>query len=114
MHTVIFTPPLAFFGSMGFGEMILLGIVALLLYGGDLPEAARTWGKHFAEFRRHISGVRDEFNAAIYAEPARPPRISHLPAIDVTPVATVVQGNEPTSPALDPPDLGDSTPSTTP
>jgi Sec-independent protein translocase protein TatA len=114
MHTVIFTPPLAFFGSMGVGEMLLLGIVALLLYGGDLPEAARHWGKQLAEFRRHINGVRDEFNAAIHAEPARPPRISHLPAIDVTPVATVVQGSEPTSPAMDPPDLGDATPSTTP
>jgi len=50
--------------------MLLLG-VALLLYGGRLPEVARDWGKTFSEFRRGLSGIQSEINEAIYAEPDR-------------------------------------------
>jgi len=61
--------------GFGFGigppEMILLLGVALLLYGGRLPEVARGWGKTFAEFRRSISGIQNDINEAIYAEPDR-------------------------------------------
>ncbi len=49
--------------------MLLLAIVALLLYGGKLPEAARSWGKTFAEFRRSFSGIQKDINEAIYSEP---------------------------------------------
>jgi sec-independent protein translocase protein TatA len=58
-------------------EMVVLGVLALLLFGGDLPEVARTWGKHLAELRRHMNGLRDELNAAMYAEPDRPARLSY-------------------------------------
>ncbi len=61
--------------GFGFGlgplEMMLLLGVALLLYGGRLPEVARSWGKTFSEFRRGISGIQSEINDAIYAEPDR-------------------------------------------
>jgi Sec-independent protein translocase protein TatA len=43
--------PLAFW-SPGPGEMLVIGIVALLLYGGELPRVAKSWGKTLAEFRR--------------------------------------------------------------
>jgi sec-independent protein translocase protein TatA len=66
------------FWSPGPGEMLLLALVALLLYGGDLPEVARTWGKSFAEFRRSLSGIQRDLNETIYSEPQRleylPPR----------------------------------------
>lgn len=66
------------FWSPGPGEMLLLALVALLLYGGDLPEVARTWGKSFAEFRRNLSGIQRDLNETIYSEPQRleyqPPR----------------------------------------
>jgi len=58
--------------------MMLLALVALLLYGGDLPQVARSWGKSFAEFRRGLSGIQRDLNDAIYSEPQRleyhPPR----------------------------------------
>ncbi len=66
------------FWSPGPGEMLLLALVALLLYGGDLPEVARSWGKSFAEFRRSLSGIQRDLNETIYSEPQRleyqPPR----------------------------------------
>lgn len=59
------------FLSPGPGEMLLLLLVALLLYGGNLPEVARTWGKTFAEFRRGLSSIQNDLNDAIYSEPER-------------------------------------------
>ncbi len=57
------------FWSPGPGEMMVLAVVALLLYGGNLPEVARSWGKTFAEFRRGLTGLQSEINDVIYSEP---------------------------------------------
>lgn len=43
--------PLAFF-DIGFGEMVVVGIVALLLFGGRLPEVMRSLGGAYRTFRR--------------------------------------------------------------
>ena len=75
------------FWSPGPGEMFLLVIIALILYGGELPDKAREWGKMFAEFRRGLSGVQNELNTAIYSEPPKPQRLQHYPEFrDVEPV----------------------------
>ncbi|TWU27538.1 twin-arginine translocase TatA/TatE family subunit [Bythopirellula polymerisocia] len=50
-------------------EMLLLVLIALLLYGGDLPKVARSWGKSLAELRKGLSGIQNEFNEAIYEVP---------------------------------------------
>ena len=57
------------FWSPGPAEMLVIAVVALLLYGGNLPEVARSWGKSFAEFRRGLSGFQNELNEVIYSEP---------------------------------------------
>lgn len=59
------------FWSPGPGEMLLLLAFALLLYGGDLPKVARSWGKSLTDFRRGLSGIQNEINDAIYSEPQR-------------------------------------------
>ena len=70
--------PLAFLG-LGPSEMLVVAVIALLVFGSDLPNVARTWGKTFNEFRRHLSGIRDELNDAIYAEPDPPRRLQYHP-----------------------------------
>ncbi|MBL9162059.1 MAG: twin-arginine translocase TatA/TatE family subunit [Planctomycetaceae bacterium] len=72
--------PLAFL-NFGMGEMLLLAIVALLLYGSDLPEVAKTWGKAYAEFRRNLNGFRSELNNVIYSEPENdaPRKLQYYP-----------------------------------
>ncbi len=50
---------------------MLLAVVALLLYGGNLPEVARSWGKTFSEFRRGLTGFQSEMNNVIYDEPEK-------------------------------------------
>jgi Sec-independent protein translocase protein TatA len=64
--------PLAFFSSFGGPEMLLVVVIALLLFGKDLPNVMREWAHTFNEFRRHINNVKSELNEAIYAEPERP------------------------------------------
>ena len=52
--------------GIGPPEMLIVGIVALLLFGSRLPEVARSLGKSLTEFKRGIQGVQDEFNSAVY------------------------------------------------
>lgn len=60
---------------MGFGSpwhWLVIGIVALLLFGNRLPEVARSVGKAFREFKKGLSDVSDEIDRA-GREPDRPP-----------------------------------------
>jgi Sec-independent protein translocase protein TatA len=70
---------LASFLSPSFGELALIGIIALLLYGSDLPQVIRSWGKTYSEFRRHLNSVRNDLNDAIYAEPDSPRKLQYYP-----------------------------------
>lgn len=54
----------AFFG-LGAPEIIIIGILAVILYGKDLPTVARSFGKSFVEFKRGLDGVRSEFSSQI-------------------------------------------------
>jgi len=45
------------FIDIGPGEMVLLGIVAVLLFGKRLPEVGRSIGKGMAEFKRGLMGL---------------------------------------------------------
>ena len=54
--------PLAFIGPLGTGEMIMIFIVVLLLFGAKkLPELARGVGKSMGEFKK----AREEFEHEI-------------------------------------------------
>ena len=52
-------------GGIGFPEMVIFGLIALLLFGKRLPEVARSLGKGIVEFKRGIRGVEDEFHSAM-------------------------------------------------
>ncbi len=43
--------------NLGTGELFVFGIVALLVFGGNLPQVARKAGSILSEFRR---GMREE------------------------------------------------------
>jgi sec-independent protein translocase protein TatA len=93
--------PLAFL-SPSFGEMMLIVIIALLLYGSDLPKVARTWGKHYQDFRRHLSGMQRELNDAMYAEEETPRRLQYYPEFrDETTTADAVSEEAGHSPVAD-------------
>ena len=41
-------------------ELVILGFLALLLFGRRLPEVARSMGRGVVEFKRGLRGVEDE------------------------------------------------------
>ena len=55
---------LAFFGLPGGTEIIVIGIIALLLFGSRLPKVAKSMGKSIVEFKKGIKGVQDEIEDA--------------------------------------------------
>lgn len=59
---------LAIFG-LGPTEMIVVGVVAVLLFGSRLPDVARSMGKSMLEFKRGMSGLEDEMNNAASNRP---------------------------------------------
>ncbi len=53
-----------FAGGIGGPEMLIVGVIALLLFGKNLPTVAKNLGKSFAEFKKGVSGFQDEFRNA--------------------------------------------------
>jgi sec-independent protein translocase protein TatA len=52
----------------GFGpfEMVVIGVIAVVLFGGNLPEVARKLGGSYREFRRGLNEVQQQFRMAEY------------------------------------------------
>ena len=52
----------AFLPTLGFGEMFLLLVVGLLLYGRNLPQAGRTMGRFVAQLKRGFQDFKDQMD----------------------------------------------------
>lgn len=53
--------PLMFLGPIGWPEIVVIVIVALILFGGKkLPELARGVGKGMREFKRELRGLQED------------------------------------------------------
>ena len=51
-------PVFAFLGGIGPMEMMIVGVIALLLFGKRLPEVARSLGKSVSEFKGGLNEVK--------------------------------------------------------
>ena len=71
---------MAFIGGLGVGEMVIIAVVALLVFGRNLPEVARKVGKGVSEFKRGMSGVESELRTAVY-DPVPGPNPEVKPAV---------------------------------
>ncbi len=57
----------AFFGMPGPMEMLIIGGIAVLLFGKRLPEVGRSLGKGIVEFKKGINGIEDDISSATTA-----------------------------------------------
>lgn len=54
---------LLLFGGLGTGEILLIALIVLLLFGGKkIPELMRGLGKGVKNFKDGMSGLEDEIN----------------------------------------------------
>jgi Tat protein translocase TatB subunit len=51
--------------GFSFSELILIIIVAIIIYGKDLPQAARKMATIYSKFKRQLNDVRDEIKRQI-------------------------------------------------
>jgi sec-independent protein translocase protein TatA len=50
-------------------EMVIVGIVAVILFGSRLPSVARSLGKSMTEFKKGMREFEDEMHSAVHSEP---------------------------------------------
>jgi sec-independent protein translocase protein TatA len=55
-------------GFLGFGlgpmELLIVGVIAVLLFGKRLPEVGRSLGKGLVEFKKGLRDIQDEMDRA--------------------------------------------------
>ncbi|MDB4887954.1 MAG: tatA [Gemmatimonadetes bacterium] len=70
------------FGSFGMGEMVILLVIVLVLFGAKrIPEISASFGKGIREFKKNVNDVQESITT-----PDTPRYESRLPAGD--PLAT--------------------------
>ena len=70
-------------GSISVGEIVVIFLVALIVFGGRLPEAARSAGKIYRQFRKSLTDMQDQFSAMTdnsLREPETPRKAESEPA----------------------------------
>jgi sec-independent protein translocase protein TatA len=59
--------------GLGPSELVIVGIVAVLLFGKNLPQVAQKIGRHYRDFRRSLNDLQSQvnFNEAFDSAPVK-------------------------------------------
>lgn len=60
----------AFIDAPGFGEILMILFVALLVFGGRLPEVAKKMGRGVADLKRNVESFRQEIEKEVEEPPS--------------------------------------------
>ena len=80
-------------GGISAGELLIVGFVALLLFGRRLPEVARSMGKSIVEFKKGLKDVKQDIDDSDGPEVA-PPRLERKSDMDAVNSSTPVRDQE--------------------
>jgi len=74
--------------GLGFGEIIIIAILALLLLGPErLPEAAKALGKTLRDVRRATDDIKGQIETEIYADERKAAKPALVPPVPAAPLA---------------------------
>ncbi|MBX7166511.1 MAG: twin-arginine translocase TatA/TatE family subunit [Pirellulales bacterium] len=97
-----FEPLWAFLPQIGPSEMLIVGIVAVLLFGKRLPEVGRSLGRSMVEFKKGMRGIEDELTGIRRTVDAVRSPLNSYTASRPSP-RVVDDRDEPTAPKFEPP-----------
>ncbi len=60
--------------GIGWQELLIIAVIALIIFGRRLPEVGRSLGKGIVEFKKGLQGLEDEVDNA-GRQDSPPPRI---------------------------------------
>ena len=90
------TPLVAFMG-MGMQELMIIGVVAVLLFGKRLPEVAKSLGQSYSQFRKGLNDLHSSIDFTDTYTPPKPHSSSRSSYDDYD------DYDEPTAPKFEPP-----------
>lgn len=79
--------------GLGPMELVIVGVIAVLLFGKRLPEVGRSLGKSIVEFKKGLNEIKGEVDSATYSQPRE--RVARTYNAD--------DRDEPTAPKFEPP-----------
>ena len=88
-------------GGLGALELVIVGIVAVVLFGGKLPEVARTVGQSYQQFRKGLADLQSSFTTDV--------DINLKDPIGIHDYSDVDDYDEPDAPTFEPPPAEQST-----
>ena len=91
------------FNGIGVVEMVVIGIVAVLLFGQKLPEVARNVGRGYRELRRNLTELKSSINLDDEPAPKRFGSSSNKSPTFESSLDLSDDIDEPTAPKLAPP-----------
>jgi len=83
--------------GLGMQELIIVGIVAVLLFGSRLPEVARSLGKSYHEFRKGLGDLQSQLDVSPHSYQRHTSRTASVTYHDAD------DREEPTAPKFEPP-----------
>ncbi len=64
-----------FTGGIGWQEILLFAVVALLIFGKRLPEVGKSLGKGIVEFKKGLAGIEDDIDNTPVDTPQQKPQL---------------------------------------
>jgi sec-independent protein translocase protein TatA len=87
--------------GLTFQEMLVVGIIAIVLFGSKLPEVAKMLGQHYARFRKTLGEMQAQVNLHEIYDPR--PSSSNYSSRSTSSYSSFDDNDEPSAPRFEPP-----------